>query len=249
VTAPLISCIVPAFNGERYLGEALDSILSQTYRPLELLVVNDGSTDRTAALVTEYGDRVRSLFQPNAGQAAARNLGLSEARGEFVAFLDQDDLWHPEKLSRQMARFETRSEREFCVTHIRNFCSPDVNTTMAARYRDHPRLTRALPGYLTQTLLARRTLFHAMGGFDAALRHSNDTEWFVRAAEHRAVMELLPDTLAYRRFHPKNLSRLEAGASRDEYLHLVKASLDRRRHLAGRDVPEPSRTALPPHAS
>jgi len=249
VNAALISCVVPVFNGERYLGEALDSILSQTYRPLEILVVDDGSTDGTAALVAGYGDQVRSLFQPNAGQAAARNVGLGEARGEFVAFLDQDDLWHPEKLARQMARFAVRPELEFCVTHIRNVCSPDLNTTMAAWYRDHPRLTRALPGYLTQTLLARGTLFHAMGGFDAALRHSNDTEWFIRAAEHRAVMELLPDTLAYRRFHPKNLSRLEAGASRDEYLHLVKASLDRQRHLVSRDVPEPSRTAVRPHAT
>jgi glycosyltransferase involved in cell wall biosynthesis len=103
MTAPLISCVVPVFNGERYLGEALDSILAQTYRPLELLVVDDGSTDGTAALVTRYRDQIRPLFQPNAGQAAARNLGLSVARGEFVAFLDADDLWHPEKLARQMA--------------------------------------------------------------------------------------------------------------------------------------------------
>ena len=103
MTAPLISCVVPVFNGERYLGEALDSILAQTYRPLELLVVDDGSTDGAAALVTRYRDQTRPLFQPNAGQAAARNLGLSVARGEFVAFLDADDLWHPEKLARQMA--------------------------------------------------------------------------------------------------------------------------------------------------
>jgi glycosyltransferase involved in cell wall biosynthesis len=103
VNAPLISCIVPVFNGERYLGEALDSILAQTYRPLEVVVVDDGSAEGAAAVVARYRDQIRPLFQPNAGQAAARNLGLSVARGEFVAFLDADDLWHPEKLARQMA--------------------------------------------------------------------------------------------------------------------------------------------------
>jgi len=145
VSGPLISCIVPAFNGEHYRGEALDSILSQTYRPLEILVVDDGSTDRTAALVTSYRDRVRSLFQPNAGQAAARNLGLSEARGEFVAFLDQDDLWHPEKVERQMARFAVRPELDLCVTHACNFWIPEVRER-AARYRDHRRMAGSLPG-------------------------------------------------------------------------------------------------------
>ena len=94
---PLISCIVPVFNGERYLGEALDSILAQTYRPLEIIVSDDGSTDGTAAVVASYGECVKYLWQVNAGEAAARNLGSSAAGGHFLAFLDADDLWHPEK--------------------------------------------------------------------------------------------------------------------------------------------------------
>src|SRR5262249_2428536 len=106
----LISCIVPVFNGERYLREALDSILAQTYQPLELIVLDDGSTDGTAALVAGYGERIRYLWQANAGEAGARNRGLSIAQGEFVAFLDADDLWHPEKLRRQLARLHDRPE-------------------------------------------------------------------------------------------------------------------------------------------
>ena len=106
----LISCIVPVYNGERYLGEALDSILAQTYRPLEIIVVDDGSTDGTAEVVAIYGDQVRYLKQVNGGPAATRNLGLSSSNGEFVAFLDQDDLCHPEKLERLMERFKTRPE-------------------------------------------------------------------------------------------------------------------------------------------
>ncbi len=241
---PLISCIVPVFNGERYLGETLDSILAQTYRPLEIIVADDGSTDGTAAVVAAYGDQVRYLRQENAGPAAARNLGLSGARGEFVAFLDADDLWHPEKLSRQLARFEARFELDLCVTHVRNFCSPELND-IAAAHQDHPRLNKAVPGYVTQTLLAPGTLFHIIGKFDSALRHSSETDWFLRAAERGAVMELLPDTLVYRRLHRENLSHLEAIASREEYLRLAKASLDRRRHLDAAGIPEaPRNTAL-----
>jgi len=106
----LISCIVPVFNGERYLGEALDSILGQTHRPLEIIVADDGSTDRTATVAAGYGDQIRYLYQPNAGTASACNLGLGAARGGFIAFLAADDLWHPEKLMRQMVRFRERPE-------------------------------------------------------------------------------------------------------------------------------------------
>ena len=88
MSQPLISCIVAVFNGERYLKEALDSILAQTYRPLEILVVDDGSTDRTPEIVSEYSDTVRYFWQSNAGPGAARNAGLKLAKGEFIAFLD-----------------------------------------------------------------------------------------------------------------------------------------------------------------
>lgn len=93
---PLISYIVPVFNGERYLGEALDSILAQTYQSLEIIVADDGLTDGAAAVVTSYGEQVRYAWQPNAGPPTARNLEPSRARGEFVAFVDADDLWHSE---------------------------------------------------------------------------------------------------------------------------------------------------------
>src|ERR687893_681850 len=101
MSAPLVSCIVPVFNGERYLQAALDSIFAQTYRSLEVLVVDDGSTDNTAAIVGSYGDRVRYLQQDNHGPSAARNRGIEAATCEFIAFLDADDLWHAEKLERQ----------------------------------------------------------------------------------------------------------------------------------------------------
>ncbi len=238
---PLISCIVPAFNSERYLKEALDSIRAQTYRPLEIIVADDGSTDGTAAVVAGYGGQVRYLGQPNAGPAAARNLGLRAARGEFIAFLDQDDLWHPEKLARQMARFQARPELDLCVSYLRLFWIPELIQEETYYHGHwHPQV---VPGYATTTLLARRRLFDTVGWFNTALWFGDATEWFLRAAELGTVMELLPDVLTYHRMHHANLSLRLAHSSRDEYLWILKASLDRRRRLDGT---APARYQFPP---
>jgi len=242
VSGPLISCVVPVFNGERYLKEALDTILAQTYRPLEIIVADDGSTDGTAAVVAGYGASVRYLSQPNAGPAAARNLGLGTTRGAFVAFLDADDLWHPEKLARQMTRFAARPDLDLGVTHACNFWIPELRER-AARYRDHPRMAGSLPGYSPVTLLARRTVFDAVGGFDVTLPVGEDTDWFLRAAEHAAVMELLPDVLVYRRLHHTNMgwrALPRNSREREVFVRVIKASLDRRRRLdAGTIRPYP----------
>jgi glycosyltransferase involved in cell wall biosynthesis len=224
---PLISCIVPVYNGERYLREALDSILAQTYRPMEIIVADDGSTDGTAALVADYGDQLQYLFQPNAGTAAACNLGLQAAQGDFVAFLAADDLWHPEKSSRQVSRFQTRPDLDLCVTYVKNFWIPELREE-AERFRDH-RISQPLPGYVPQAFLARRSLFETVGNFNVALRHADATDWLLRAVDQGAVIELLPDVLVYRRIHQTNLSRRMASSSREEYVQLVKATLDRRR--------------------
>jgi glycosyltransferase involved in cell wall biosynthesis len=223
----LISCIVPVFNGERYLAETLDSILGQTYRPVQIIVVDDGSTDETARVVADYGPSVTYLFQPNAGPAAAKNLGVSAAQGQFLAFLDADDLWHPEKLARQMARFQARPELDACLTHVQNFWIPELRDE-ANRFQDDRR-ARPLPGYYAGALLAKQGLFDTVGRFDPALGHGDDTDWFLRAAERGAVSELLPDVLVYRRLHQTNRSRALASDSRNEYVRIVKAALDRRR--------------------
>ncbi len=223
----LISCIVPVYNSERYLKEALDSILVQTYRPLEIIVVDDGSTDGTAEVVAGYGKGVRTVWQPNAGPAAARNRGLSLVQGEFVAFLDADDLWDPEKLERQMARFRARPDLDYSVTYVQNFWIPELKEE-AERFRKH-RISHPMPGYVTQTLLTRRILFDTIGQFNTTLWYGDGTDWFLRAAEQGAIIELLPDVLVNRRLHLANLSRREALASRGEYLQILKTSLDRRR--------------------
>jgi glycosyltransferase involved in cell wall biosynthesis len=227
---PLISCIVPVFNGERYLREALDSILAQTYRPLEIVIADDGSTDGTAAVVATFGDQVRYIRQANQSPSSARNLGIRVATGDFIAFLDADDLWHPQKLERQIDRFNTRPELDYCVTHAQNFWIPEMNAE-AEKYQRH-RISRPLPAYVTGTLMARRALFNTVGLFNSALAHGDSTDWFLRAAERGAIMEVLNDVLLFRRLHPANRSRVLARRSRDEFLRLLKLSLDRKRILA-----------------
>ena len=226
MTVSLISCIVPVFNGERYLSEALDSIFAQTYRPLEIIVVDDGSTDATASIIAGYGDRVHCLRQRNQGPASARNMGVRAARGEFIAFLDADDLWHHEKLQRQITRFAARPELELCITQVQHFWIPELKAE-EERLRNH-RLASPAPGYLIQALLSRRGLLTKVGLFDPSLRQSEDTDWFLRAFEKQVVTEIVPQVLVYRRLHGSNISR----SSRQLFVDAVKLSLDRRR---GRD--------------
>lgn len=228
---PLVSCIVPVFNGERYLREALDSILAQTYRPLEVIVIDDGSTDGTPRIVAGYGPEIRYLFQPNAGPAAARNLGLRAARGELIAFLDADDLWHPEKLARQVARLQARPERDLCIVHVQNFWDAPPGEE-AERFRDH-RSAQAQPGYTCQSLLARRALFETVGEFNPAFLVSDDIDWFARALDRGAVIEVLPDVLVRRRLHHTNLTSSSPLRFREGALHVLKATLDRRRREQG----------------
>ena len=226
---PLVSVVLPVFNGERYLAEAIESVFRQTHQPLELVVVDDGSTDATPDVIASFGERLCALRQANSGPSAARNRGVLVTRGEFVAFIDADDLWHPEKLTRQLARFERRPEVDACVTQVENFWIPEL-AEEAERFRDH-RISRPTPAYVAATLLARRRLFDTVGFFDESLGFGHSTDWFLRAADFGAVVELVPEVLYHRRLHERNRSRVFNAASQDEYLVLVKRHLDRRRSL------------------
>jgi glycosyltransferase involved in cell wall biosynthesis len=229
---PLISCIVPVYNGQVYLCEAIDSILEQTYRPIEILAVDDGSTDGSAAILRSYSAQILVFHQENGGPSAARNHGIRKSRGEFIAFLDADDLWHPRKLTRQMDRFAERPGTEVCITHFQNFWMPALEKD-AEFFRGH-RYSLPMVGYTLQTLLARRSIFERVGYFDPVLRWGEDVDWFARAAEKTVKVEVIQETLTYRRIHGANLC-MEPNRSTiapqalASLLSVVKTSLDRRR--------------------
>jgi hypothetical protein len=144
-----------------------------------------------------------------------------------VAFLEQDDLWLPDKTHRQLAAFEADPMLDYCVGHIQNFWIPEL-AEQAVRFRDDP-IMQPVPGYVAQTLMVRREIFERVGRFDETLHFSFASDWFLHADERGAVGALLPEVLTRRRLHHDNFSRLHRAVSRDEFLHVVKAALDRRR--------------------
>jgi glycosyltransferase involved in cell wall biosynthesis len=226
MTAPLISCVIPCFNGERYLDECIGSILAQTHRPLEVIVVDDGSTDGSADVVRRYPG-IRYHHQANAGPAAACNRGVALATGELIAFLEQDDLWLPEKTARQLQEFDADPALLYCVAHIQNFWVAEL-ALEAERHRDRP-VMRPVPGYVVQTLMVRREAFDRVGSFDATFPYAFASDWFLRATDAGVPGVLLPDVLTRRRLHDSNVSRLNRAASHDQFLEVIKATLDRRR--------------------
>jgi glycosyltransferase involved in cell wall biosynthesis len=201
-----ISCIIPSFNAADYIQEALDSIQGQTLKPFETIVVDDGSTDETAKIIANYGTPVTYIYQDNAGPGAARNRGIELARGDFLAFLDADDVWHPDKLASQMERFKQRPELEYCLTYKRNFWEAALKSEEDRLRQEGHAITEDVPGYVMQSMLARARTFEKVGLLDATLRIGEDTDWIARAEDMGVQREVLEDVLLFRRLHERNLS-------------------------------------------
>ncbi|MCP4711182.1 MAG: glycosyltransferase family 2 protein, partial [Planctomycetes bacterium] len=130
----LISVIIPTFNRANYIEEAVNSVLSQTYDAIELIIIDDGSTDNTRQLLSEYGDELRYYRQDNQGIAAARNRGVTHATGDYLAFLDSDDIWMKDKLQRQMAVLEQIPQISVVYGHAEQFISPELDEETKRRF-------------------------------------------------------------------------------------------------------------------
>jgi glycosyltransferase involved in cell wall biosynthesis len=223
----LVTVVIPAHNSRLYIAPALDSILVQKYRPIEILVVDDGSTDSTAQMVRGYAPEVRVIEQEQRGHPAARNAGIRAASGEFLGFLDHDDLWSPDKLELQIAGFERNPELDLVFGHIQNFFTPEMPSE-ERKLLAVP--LRPLPGLLQGALLARRRSFDHVGLFSEERFTGDFIDWYGRAMVARMNVEMLPETVVYRRIHANNYQRTHKH-ERQEYLRAVKDLLDRRRGL------------------
>jgi glycosyltransferase involved in cell wall biosynthesis len=234
---PLVSCIVPTFNAGRYLREALRSILDQTYRPIELVVADDGSADDTLSIAGACGDGVRVVAHRDQGPSATRNLGARAARGAFLAFLDPDDLWRRDKLERQMRCFREHPGLDLCVAHVQVFWEPTV-AGEGERLQGHARASRPVAGFAATSLLVCRDAFERVGPFDSGLWFADGLDWFMRADAAGLRRRVLPDVLTYHRMHSANLTRRRDRESRDEFLRVVKTWADRSRGRDQRRAPE-----------
>jgi glycosyltransferase involved in cell wall biosynthesis len=213
----LVSVVVPVWNGERFLKKTVDSVLAQTYRPLELIVVDDGSTDRSPDIVESiaaHDDRVKLLRTENRGAAAARNLGISQSRGPFVAMLDDDDLWHPEKIARQVDVLRRSPPQVGLV-----YCwQVEIDEDDFVTSRPGPKRTPV--GCVTAELakgnfiecsseaLVRRTCIDAVGGYDTALFPEAANDWkLYLALSEICEFAVVPEYLVGYRQYSANMSK------------------------------------------
>jgi glycosyltransferase involved in cell wall biosynthesis len=221
-TTPVVSCIVPVYNGSRFIADALRSIRAQSHPRLEIIVIDDGSTDGTHEIVKTVDSSIRCIRQANQGPAVARNAGVTLATGSYIAFLDADDVWAPNKLERQLDRFGERSDLEVSFTRMRNVSAePLIESDPLLDANAWP-----VTPFSPCTLLARRGIFDRVGPFDPALRHGEDTEWFIRMMFLGVTYEVLPDILVERRIHSGNLTR-EQPPTPQVLVAYLKLALDR----------------------
>jgi len=225
----LVTVVIPAHNSRLYIAPALDSILAQKYRPIEIVVVDDGSTDCTAQIVRKYAPEVRIIEQEQRGHPAARNAGIRAASGEFLGFLDHDDLWSPDKLELQIASFERNPALELVFGHIQNFFTPEMPDEECKRLAVP---LQPLPGLLQGAMLARRQSFDRVGPFSEERSVGDFLDWYGRAMVAQVKVEMIPETVVYRRIHANNYQRTHKYQHR-EYLRAVKDLLDRRRRVLG----------------
>jgi len=224
MAAKLISVIVPAYNREKYLAKTLDSIFAQDYRPIEVVVVDDGSTDGTASIARLYPE-VRYFYQPNLGPAVARNTGLAECTGELISFLDADDYWVEHVLRIQSDYLATRPELGSIMGKVWNFL--DAGATLP-NWISEDMMTEEGGGWNLGASLTHRWVFERVGHFNTAYQHGEDLDWFARAREAGIPIYLMPTVLLRRRIHKDNLSK-DQNLSARERVRILKAHLDRKR--------------------
>lgn len=230
---PLISVVIPVRNGESFVASAMDSILAQGYPKLEVLLIDDGSTDGLAKRLKHCPEFVRYIHQEQQGQAAARNRGIRESTGELIAFLDIDDLWANRHLKNLVRSLEENPEAGIAQGKMRQFwIDPGGRTYGTAIYR----------GPYLGSCLFRRTVFSRCGLFDERMPYGEDTDFFFRCWENDVTKIHVEDlSLLYRR-HPRNTSRGRNGAA---HLLVIKRRIERikagisdpsvRRHYAFQD--------------
>jgi glycosyltransferase involved in cell wall biosynthesis len=219
---PLVSVVVAAFQAEEFLEDAIASILAQDYAPFEVVVCDDGSTDRTSEILAAHPE-LRSIRQRNAGPAAARNAAVAASSGELLAIFDADDLWPASRLAVQ-ADYLVRHLEVGCVLGRQEWIDPPPWFTRDPVYGE-------LDGIPLVSAMLRRSAFEAVGGFDESFTHSEDMDLMFRLREHGIPIEILPDVVVFRRFHGANLTL--SAPSTSPLLRSLHQKLERERAARG----------------
>jgi len=228
---PKVSVVMPVYNGERFLRESLDSVFAQTFQDFELLCIDDGSADNSVTVLEQYGSRLRVVRQQNAGQSAARNAGVALAKGEYVAFLDQDDLWYPSKLAGQVTTLE--ADNQVVLVHC-NFDRIDENGRMLQEAAGLVERSSALASSMGEligealifpsAMMIRKDAYQRSGGFCSELQGFEDFDLIARLKQQGAFVMLNERGMAYR-VHGQGFTRaggLHIIRSREKFLRRME---------------------------
>jgi glycosyltransferase involved in cell wall biosynthesis len=218
----LVSVILPVFNGEEFLDEAIRSIKNQTYGNIEIIVIDDGSTDKSGEIAQAYPEIIFK-YQVNQGVACARNHALDLAKGDFIAFLDADDCYPENKISTQIEYLTDNQNWGGCIGHEKNFI--DSSYDISAKDYEHF-MHKEKIGLIT--LVARKYVFEKVGKFNRDYVTGSDFEWFTRANELGVKIPILPMELLNRRIHANNLSIKGKGNSKAVRFRIMRESLQRK---------------------
>ena len=219
-----ISVVIPAYNSERFVAEAIESALGQSHPPVEVIVIDDGSTDSTGDVVRSFSDRVHYHYQENGGIGRARNKGVQLARCTFLTFLDSDDCWTENKLSLQLQQFSLDPELDMVFGQAVQVVTGEAWDN---RNKDLSQMTLE-PGLVPGGILMKRESFLRVGEFRSDTKVGEFIDWYARASELGLKSRVTPDLVLWRRLHDSNTGIRER-ASVSDYARVLKASLDRRR--------------------
>jgi glycosyltransferase involved in cell wall biosynthesis len=223
-----ISVVIPVYNHGRYLAEAIESVLAQTLAAWEIIVI-DSSTDKTPAVAKRFVPRIRYFYSERKGLGDARNRGIEAARGNFIAHLDADDIWLPEKLAIQAEAFAARQERDLVGAYVESFFSPELEEEARARIQCP---AEPLPGLAASALMIRREVYARIGPYETHWRLGADLNWLTRVREAGLQTSIVPQVLVRRRLHAQNSGLRDRAFARERVLAL-KQALDRRRKAMG----------------
>lgn len=217
---PKVSVVITVYNGENYIREALQSINDQNYANLEIIIIDDGSTDRTAHVVHNFPASINYEFQENSGIASGWNRGVEVATGKYLTFIDADDRWSEDKVKRQVDLLESKPEIDIIFGHVIEFYSSDV-------FEKHGE-KQPIPGYSAGTMMIKKEKFLNIGMFNTKWIKGIFTAWYMRASDAGLTTLMDDEIYLYRRIHNKNHG-IQKRDNYVDYVRILKESLDRKR--------------------
>lgn len=220
----LVSVILPLYNGEKWIMDAIQSVLGQEYTSIELCVVDDGSSDNSISIVKQVvtqDQRVKFIHNTKRGIASARNTGINRASGDIITFIDQDDLWTKNKLTKQIPEL-LKNPNAIILGNLEQFCDEPILPSWAKK--EH--INQAKPGWEPGTLMLKKKIIKQFNGFDESLQHGgDDSDFFMRVRDAGVSCIMLDEVILKKRIHQNNTSSLANHQS--DLLKNIRASLQR----------------------